>query len=542
MNFDVVIRDGTVIDGTGSPRFAADIGISGQRIAALSRDGNLTGRRELDASGLIVAPGFIDCHSHSDWVVPLRDHDEILAPLLHQGITTMVAGNCGFSPAPVSDESVELVERGSEMLREEALTYQWHSMDEYLAFLDAQGVLINTAMLVGHGTLRYLAMGAKTTEPTPNDINQLADLAGQAIDEGAFGLSTGLGYAPGIFAPDTELRSVLRTVSERGALYATHQRSFRRVSPFYEVEAATMPHNLLSIREQLELARRTNVRLQISHLIFVGRNTWSTYPNALREIDHAADEGLDVAFDAFPYTLGNTTISINFPPWFLADQRANLQNPAALSRFESDFETSNSVIGRDWSDIYLMWGGSPQLTDLEGLNFSDIGSRLDTTPFRAYVEVAIRSDCKARILQDTFSGDRDSEDALCAVLAHPLCAFELDTILTRKGQPNPASFGAYPRILGKYARDMELFNLEEAVRRMTSFPAQRIGLTEIGEIQSGHFADLVAFDPDTVADNTTYEDFSAPPSGIEWVMISGEVVAERGALISDHRCGRVLRH
>ena len=189
-----------------------------------------------------------------------------------------------------------------------------------------------------------------------------------------------------------------------------------------------------------------------------------------------------------------------------------------------------------------MWGGTPQLTDLEGLNFSDIAGHLNTTPFRAYIEVAKQSDCKARVLQDTFSGDRNSEDALCAVLAHPLCAFELDTILTRKGQPNPASFGAYPRILGKYVREMQLFKLEEAVRRMTSFPARRIGLTEVGEIKIGNYADLVAFDPDTVADNTTYEDFSAPPSGIEWVMISGKVVSERGTLVPKHRCGRVFKH
>ena len=541
MEFELVIQNGTVIDGTGAPRFRADIGIRGGRIAAVSSAEPLNGAREIDASDLVIAPGFIDFHSHSDWILPLADHDEILAPLVQQGMTTMVAGACGFSPAPVTDASLPLIEEQSEMLREDAFEYRWHSMAEFLDAMDSQGVLLNTAMLVGHSTLRYAVMGDRPDYSTPEELDALCYGARRAVREGAFGLSAGLGYTPGMFANNDELQAMIRTVGQEGGIYAVHNRTYRWMSPFYKPLTGGVPHNIRSIREQLDLAGKAKAKLQFSHLIFVGRNTWDTYKTALDDIERAAEDGLDVAFDAFPYTYGNTTIKVNFPKWFLIDLEANLRDAAALDRLEAELDSHAEMVGRGYADIYLLWAGKPELAHLEGADFATIADHLGVSPFTAYVTVARESDLKARILQDTFSGDAESEVPLRAVLSHPLCAFMLDTILTTKGIPNPASLGTFPRILGKYSRDLGLFSLEEAVRRMTSFSADRIGLKDLGRVAEGSWADLVLFDPQTVADKTTLRSPDTAPTGIKSVLISGQVVAQDGRLVNEDRHGRVLR-
>jgi N-acyl-D-amino-acid deacylase len=541
VDLDLVISGGTVIDGTGRPRFRADVGIRDGRIAVVAPGEQLTGRRRIDATGLIVAPGFVDAHSHSEWIVPLADHDSILAPLILQGVTSMVAGNCGFSPAPVTDDSIPIMDKTSGMLREDPFPYRWRSMGEFLDVLEADGLVLNTAMLVGHGAIRHAVMGERPDEPAPAELDVMADLIRQSVREGAFGLSTGLGYTPGMYAKNDELLKLLEVLAEEDAVYAVHNRTYRWASPFYEPMTEGTPHNVRSVQEQLELARAAGARLQISHLIFVGRRTWHTYPTVLQLIDEAAEAGLDVAFDAFPYTFGNTTINVNFPKWFLLDLERNLDDPEALQRLEAELDWHCELIGRGYEDIIILWTAIPELAHLDGLDVATIAERLGVSPFEAYVSIARKSRGSARILQDTFSGDANSEGPLRDVLSHPRCAFMLDTILTRKGKPNPASLGTFPRILGRYSRDLGLFSLEEAVRRSTSFSAERFGLPEIGRVAEGLWADLVLFDPDTVADNTTRQDPGAAPTGIEAVLISGQVVAQGGERVDDVRRGRVLR-
>jgi N-acyl-D-amino-acid deacylase len=544
MDFDLVITDGTVIDGTGQPRSRADLGIRDGRIAAVATDERLTGRQTLDAAGLVVAPGFIDAHSHSDWILPLLDHDQILSPLLLQGITTLVTGNCGFSPAPVTKDSIPLLDGFSEAMREGPLAYRWRSLAEFLDVLEREGLLLNAASLVGHGALRYAAMGDRAdgpTLPTRDEMDALCRLTRQALREGAFGLSAGLAYAPGVFARDGELLPLLRVVAEEGGIFTVHGRAYTWVSPFYRPMIVGTPHNVRSTRELLDLARQARVRLQLSHLIFVGRHTWRTHRTVLRDVERAAGGGLDVAFDAFPYTVGNSTVNVVFPDWFLDGFAENINDPHALRRLKREITLLRWALGLDFGDITLLWGRVPELAALEGLNFAAIARRLDLSEFEAYIQVARVSDGKARVLLGTYSGDGGREEPLRAVLAHRLCAFMTDTILTRRGQHNPASFGTFPRVLGRYSRDLGLFPLEEAVRRMTSFPAERIGLEAVGRITEGAWADLVLFDPETVADNTTPDRPDAPPTGIRAVLISGQVVAQDGKIVSQKRPGRVLR-
>ena len=541
MDFDLVIHNGTILDGSGRPRFQADLGLQDGKIAAISRGEPLAGGQSLDAVDLAVAPGFIDAHSHADWILPLSDHDQILAPLLLQGITTLVTGQCGFSPAPVSEPSIPLVNGFSEMLRERELAYRWRSLAEFLDCLEGEGLLLNAAFLVGHGTLRYAAMGGRTDAPGPGEMEALLQLTRQALRDGVFGLSAGLAYAPGIFARNDELLALLRLVAAERAIFTVHGRAYTWVSPFYKPMIGGTAHNIRSVRELLGLARQAGVRLQLSHQIFVGRRTWRTHRTVLRDIERAAAAGLDVAFDAFPYTVGNTTINVVFPEWFLAAFERNIADPQTLRRLKHEIDLLRWTLGLDYDDITLLWANAPELARLEGLDFGEIARRLRLPAFEAYIHVARASQGRARVLLGTYSGDEKQEAPLQAALAHPLCSFMTDTILTRRGKHNPASFGTFPRILGRYSRDLGLFSLEEAVRRMTSYPAERMGLSDRGRIAAGLPADLVLFDPETVADGTTLAQPDVPPVGIRAVLIGGKVVARDGQIVSGKRCGRVLR-
>jgi N-acyl-D-amino-acid deacylase len=545
MEFDLVIANGTVIDGTGRPRFAADLGLNGGRIAALSPRNDsgpaLAGQQTLDAAGLVVAPGFVDFHSHSDWILPHPDHDAILAPLLLQGVTTLVSGQCGFSPAPVTEASTAAVDAFSEEMRDSAFAYRWRSMAEFLDTLDADGLLFNAAFLVGHGTLRLAVLGPGPRAPTAVELDAICRLARQAIDEGAFGLSAGLAYAPGIFSRNEELLPLFRSAAEAGGLLSIHGRAYSRVSPFYRPMIGGPAHNLRSVRELLDLARRSKARLQLSHQIMVGRRTWRTYRRVLRDIDQAAANGLDVAFDAYPYTVGNTTVNVVFPEWFLKDFRGNIVDPRALRKVKRELDVLRLALGLDYGDIWLLWGRAPELAALEGLDFRTIATRLGLPPFEAYVHVARTSEGRARVLLDTYSGDAAYEVPLRAVLAHPLCAFMTDAIITRHGRHNPAAFGTFPRILGHYSRDLGLFTLEEAVRRMTGFSAERLGVEGVGRVAEGQRADLVLFDPATVDGRATLEQADAPPEGIHAVLVAGQIVARDGQLLPGPRRGRVLR-
>jgi len=541
MAFDTLIKHGMVIDGSGCPSYRADVGVRQGTIVAVGTDLASEAATVLDASGLAVAPGFIDSHSHADWLLPLASHADILAPMLLQGVTTVVTGQCGFSPAPVSEDSIPLVNDSSEMMREGPIPYGWRTMQDFLDSLQTQGLLLNAAFLVGHGTLRYLAMGDRIGPPTESEMMAMQTATRQALREGAYGLSAGLAYAPGVFAQNPELEALLTVVRDEGALWTVHGRAYSWVSPFYKPMLIGRAHNLRSVEELIGIARRSGVRLQLSHQIFVGRHTWRTHQDVLRAIDGAREEGVDVAFDAFPYTVGNTTIKVVFPAWFLADFSNAVNDRQALRKLKGEIDLLRLALGLSYPDIRLLWADSPELGQYEGLDFGAIARQMRMAPFETYMHVARETQGRARVLLDTYSGDAHSEAPLQAALSHQACAFMTDTILTRRGHHNPASFGTFPRILGRYSRDLGLFTREEAVRRMTAFPAERIGLQGIGRIEKGYQADLVLFDPTTVADTTTPDHPDSPPLGIRKVLIAGQIVAENGRLTGIPHQGRVLR-
>jgi N-acyl-D-amino-acid deacylase len=549
MAFDIIIRNGSVIDGSGKAAQRADIAIEGDRIAAIGNLSAAQAVREIDAAGMAVAPGFIDIHSHFDWPILDPDHSDLLSPLLKQGVTTMVTGNCGFSPAPLSSQFKEVAMRRAlmqlvgEIPRGKTMDelFPWHSMGRFLDFIGKQGVSFNVAELVGHAALHFAVKGEDTTPPNKEELEQMKRLARKSLEEGAFGISTGLGYSPGIFSPQEEIIEFAKVAKEYSAMFPSHLQAYSWVSPAYE-EIGGEPHNLRSVKDFIKVGEATGQPLQISHLIFVGLNTWQTTTDAvINEIESAAKRGIDVGFDAYAYTVGISTIAVIFPAWALPDLVNNLRNPQTRERIKGELETAKTMLQFDYDDLMLMWGATPSLSKYEGKTIREIAELRNEDPFDTYCYLVVESKALARIFLAQYSGNQHDESVLRRVLAHPLNSFETDCAITRAGWQYPNSWGNYPRILGHYVRELKLMPLEEAVCKMTSLPAARAGLKDRGLLMKNYAADVVVFNSDTVIDHATLKNPTAESEGIEFVLLNGKVVVDKGRYKSGQLHGKVLR-
>ena len=550
MEFDIIIRNGNVIDGAGTPARKADLGIEGDRIAEIGTLSEAHAAHEIDASGLAVAPGFIDIHSHFDWPVIDPEHSNLVSPLLKQGVTTMVTGNCGFSPAPLSDEFKDFALRrvmplllGETDPDKESIekVFPWKSMGEFLDHIARQGIAFNMAQLVGHGSIHTAVKGEDTAPPDRDELEKMKKLARQGLDEGAIGISTGLGYSPGIFSPQEEIAEFAKIAKEYGAMFPSHLQAYSWVSPAYE-EIGGEPHNLRSVKDFLKIGEMTGQPLQISHLIFVGQKTWEdTTDPVLAEIEAAAKRGIDVGFDAYAYTVGISTIAVIFPAWALPDLVNNLQNPEIRERIWNELEMAKGMLQFGYDDLTLMWGASPKLTQYEGMNMTEIAAARGEEPFDTYCHLVVESKGLARIFLAQYSGNEKDESVLQRVLSHPLNSFETDCIVTPQGWQYPNAWGNYPRILGHYVRELKLMSLEEAVRKMTSLPASRVGLKDRGMIKKDYAADIVVFNPDTIIDRATLKNPTEESVGIEYVVLNGHVIVDKGKYASGQLHGKVLR-
>jgi N-acyl-D-amino-acid deacylase len=540
-----------IVDGTGREGFRGSVHVVADRIKAVipskaAQADDIEGAEIgeiIDAEGLVVAPGFIDCHSHFDWVLPLRHHQKFLFPLIEQGITTVVTGNCGFSPAPINENSKKLVRDFSDILVAEPFSYNWEGMGEFLDYLDSTGgLLFNNAQLVGHGTVHLEAVQDIKRRPDSAESAAMITLLAEAFDSGAFGLSFGLMYPPGLFSTRDDLLTMARTASDNKRILTVHIRALSKYSGSYPViPLLGKAHNLRALEEMLSIGLETGVRLQISHFIFAGRKSWPTAQKALRMVEEARGKGLEVMWDIYPHFCGNSYLAIFLPTWFVRNLEFNLENPAAIKKLKFELGMAKYLVGFNMSDIQIMDAGYPAGEKYNRLNLVEIAKQEGIGPVEAMLKIIKESSGKALQLTYGYSGDDNNEQLIEKLMANELCLFETDTLLRSGGFPNPASYGAFPRILGRFVRDKKTLSLADAISRMSGKTARWMGIAERGEIKPGYFADIVLFNPDTIADNTTVKETARRPTGIEKVFINGELVVEEGSYLKDKKYGRVLR-
>lgn len=550
MTCDYLIKNGTIVDGSGEKAFKGSLVVKDGKISDVinnSTDGETVEgscSNVLDAEGLTVCPGFIDMHSHADWVMPFENHPSTLSPLLEQGVTTVIGGNCGYSPVPLTHNTPyrDLLQAVTDFVADRPLDLNWESVKSYYSELEKNGLALNLAMLAGHGMLRFSLLGEKHSYPGEENLAEMEKHMDKALEEGACGISLGLGYAPGIFSEIRELERFAECARKHDKLLTVHLKAYTKLSGAYPLKLfGNEPHNLKALREMLELAQKTGVKMQISHMLFVGEKTWPSVDQALNMIEEVVENGTDIAFDSFPYTCGNTTIYVVYPAWFLNNIEKNFKNRAARLRLKAEVAVIVKQLGFGLEDIQVLWGGQPELEQYEGLFFEEIAGQMGCSVFDAYLKVSEVSRGKTLCLLYKYNGDEKNEETLQKVLSHPINLFETDTILTSRGLQNPSSFGTFPRIIQKYHKEQNLFSLEEAISKMTGKSAKRFGIRDRGTIAKGNWADLVIFDYEQIEDNTTFKELERRPSGIKHVFINGKEVVKDGRADQSVLVGQVIR-
>ena len=519
--FDLLIRGGHVVNGTGAPWFEADVGIDNDRVATVGHLGGARARRVIDAQGCVVAPGFIDMHSHSDFNLMVDPRAE---SKIRQGVTTEVVGQCGISGAPMYPGGMsELRNRypGS------FASSKWTTMEEFLAHLEGAGPAVNFVALVGHGNVRRAAMGEEDRPPTPGELSAMKELLREGLRAGAFGMSTGLIYPPGVYSETDELIALAEVLGEFGAIYFTHLRNERS-----EV--------VQSVREALEIGARGGCSVHISHLKAFEEENWGRILDALDVMEEARARGIEATGDQYPYTASSTALRSTLPPRVHDGGMA-----AMLKRLEDSREREAIKAGWadtiDWRNIIVSTVMSRANKAIEGLSIAQAAASAGADPGDFTMDLLLAESGEVSMVYFGMS-----EEDVREVMTHPLVMIGSDGAALAphgdlgRGKPHPRSYGTFPRVLGKYVREDEIMPLELAVSKMTSWPASKLGLTDRGLIVSGNWADLTIFDPATVKDEATYPDPHAFPTGIEWVVVNGKVAVERGQQ-TDLLAGRVLR-
>jgi N-acyl-D-amino-acid deacylase len=539
-SFDLLIRGGTVIDGTGAPGRPADVGVLGDRILAIDDLAGIDAGgvpTVIDATDRVVTPGFIDPHGHSDASLFV---DGGLVSHLRQGFTLQLSGNCGESLAPITDLGREVVELS---LRPFDVIARWRSFEEYLDAVEGQALGINVAFLVGHGTIRASVMGSEVRVSTDLERHAMAHEIEAAMASGAFGLSSGLIYAPGMHAPADELASLAIAATRRGGLYATHIRN----------EADGLFDALAEAIGTIRAAADAGVdgpRLQVSHLKCGSSAVHGRAVEAVELLERARRDGLDVAADQYPYTAASTTLATILPPALLGlgvdGCVAALTDPDVRGMVRSEIERGISGwenVGRDpgWAGIRIAYAASHP--DWSGQTLAELGETLGADPADLAFDALTDDRLDVAVVIECMT-EADVE----AIMAVPWIAVCTDASGRRPGhstldagKPHPRGYGSTARVLGDYVRDRGTLTLEAAVAKLTSVPAGRLGLRDRGALREGAFADLAIIDPARVADAATYDEPARHPTGIDTVVVNGRLAVHDGVETGE-RSGRLLRH
>lgn len=533
MTFDLLLQGGLLVDGTGSGPRPADVGIRGGRIEHVGTvAGPVDAARVVDLGGLVLAPGFIDIHTHSD--ISLL-HDPAGESKVLQGVTTEVIGNCSFSPFPVgatAGGAREALTDHLTRLGDPPIEPWWDDLDGYADAVQHHPPALNVAALVGHGALRIAAMANPYGPATDDDRGRLADLAEKALEQGAFGFSTGLTHTPSSIGPTAEIDILAQVCARHNALYATHAR-------------AVAGHELDAIREALGTAQRTGVRLEYSHLALNEPANWGRAEAALELFERAATDGVAAGFDVYPYDASSSHLIQYLPQWVQDGGgpaiASNNQDPGWRRRALRDIEGGwFGGIPWHWDRITIAGIGDGAAGRVVGRTIAQLAVERDIPPGEVLLDLCAQYGSAAQAVLH-YRQERD----VTAFLAHPLAAIGSDgnalPLRARPDRPHPRAFGTFPRVLGRYVRDLSTLTVADAIHKMTELPAGRLGLTDRGLVRRGYVADLVAFDPLTVADRATFEHPRQSPVGVRWTIVAGVPVLADGVL-QPERPGRFLRH
>lgn len=538
MLFDLVIQNGLVVDGTGNPWYKADIGISGDRIAAIGRFTSNQARTVIDASGMVVCPGFIDMHSHSDLIVFAEP--ELPAKVM-QGITTEVITQDGMSAAPVTDKTASVWRKILAGLDgDPPIDWTWRTLADYLNALESVRPAVNIVALVPYGNVRSMVLGFGSARPNTAEIEAMKNIVARSMDEGAFGMSLGLIYQPQMYATKEELVELYRVVAEHDGFMVVHMRN----------EGDRI---LEAVDEVIDICVSAGCPLHVSHLKVAGKENWNKGPDLLKRFEAARRRGLDVTFDQYPYTAGSTYLHACLPPWATeggVDQIvARLKNPNIRMRIAHEIETmvgsrrptddptlmfwDNFVGYAGWDGIRITSVRHERNKYCEGRTIAELADVRGMHPSEFMFDLLIDEECGV-----SMAAEISGEDNVRLFLAHELGMIGTDGLLV--GKPHPRAYGTFPRVLGKYVREQNVLSLPQMIRRMTSLPAQRLGLHDRGVLRPGMKADVVVFDAEIIADRATFLEPRQFSVGIDAVIVNGAVTVEKGRL-TGLRAGRVLR-
>lgn len=516
-DYDLVVRGGMLVDGTGNPWVQGDLGIRGQRIVAVGRIADGEAQRVIDAKGLVVAPGFIDMHSHSDFLLL---EDGSAQSKIRQGVTTEILGE-GGSAGPY------LGQLPSYKMMVGAATREWATLGEYFDTLDDAGIATNAASYVGLNNAWRCVMGDSFDRPTDDQLAEMEVLVEQAMQEGALGLSSQVMMPPGSLATTEDIVRLCKVVAKYGGIYSTHIRN--EGTGVFE-----------SVREAIEIGRRAGVAVDVIHLKIADQQYWGRMNEVVALLEQARSDGINVQANVYPYTRGNNNLVSIIPPWAHEGGRGKLierlQDSALRPKLKRDIENGipgwynhYTAVGRDWGRM-LVAGNNR----FKGLTMDRV--------------MALRTQGKSDpdLLEELFDLLIEEQGSVSTVYAHhtdddmqlaltqPWCSIGSDGSAyaiegpLRRGNPHPRNFGTFPRVLGRFVRDQKVLSLEEAIRKMTSLNAAKVGIRDRGLLVSGYFADVTIFNPETVIDNSTYTEPFQYNEGIEWVIVNGQVVLDRG--------------
>ena len=529
--FDYIISVARVVDGTGAPWVVGDVGISGDRIAAIGDLSKTSASKRVNAEGLVVAPGFIDVQGQSEFNVLV---DNRAASKITQGVTTEITGE-GSSIAPVNDR---MRKDGEEVAKKFGVTEDWYSLEDYFRHFERTKSAINLGTFVGAGGIRNYVMGSVNRPASDGDLEQMRQLVEQAMRDGAFGISTALEYVPDTFASTDEIVELAKVARRYGGVYFTHQRS--------ETDAI-----FTSLDEVFAISERAKISTTIWHLKTAYKENFGKMPEVIRRIEEARAKGIDVAASVYPYTRASNGLTSSFPPWVseggTEQMIARLKDPATRERIKKEMDELSEKWENEWrgsgggSGIMLIGILNPELTKYEGMTLEEIGRAMNKDPKDAAMDIAIADHGHTGQVISIM----DEADVRTAV-SNPIVTFGSDSEAQAEDGPlsktkaHPRAFGTFPRVLGHYVREQHTMRLEEAVRKMTSLAASRVGLMDRGILRPGAFADLTVFDSRNIRDVATFQDPMHYSVGVKYVFVNGRPVVWNGA-ITEERPGRALR-